>query len=156
MKKHWCRHDSPEYLSVVRNRIVQRTRPDKSGCILWTGSTVGGYGQIKFFNSNQLVHRVVYQTTIGPIPEGIDVLHKCDTPACCNPEHLFLGDHAENMRDKAIKGRQIAKLTPPQVIDIKRAIASGVSCNSLSIRYGVSPHTISDIKHGITWKHVTT
>jgi hypothetical protein len=54
---------------------------------------------------NRLAHRVAWEKVHGPIPQGMQVLHRCDTPLCVNVEHLFLGTNADNQRDKASKGR---------------------------------------------------
>lgn len=78
------------------------------GCWLWKGGTTGrtGYGRIMVRTGNQaLAHRVAWEFTNGPIPNGLECLHRCDVPACVRPDHLFLGTHEENMQDASRKGR---------------------------------------------------
>lgn len=97
----------------------------------------------------------------GPIPEGLLVLHTCDIPVCCNPNHLFLGTHQDNMDDMVKKNRQArnkgelsgsAKLTDEQVLEIFHSDLAGVK---LAEKFNVHPTLISWIKHGKNWSHVT-
>lgn len=75
-------------------------------CMIWKGYTnKGGYGVKTFQRKHKLLHRVAWEWANGPIPDGANVLHRCDKPACVNPEHLFLGTQADNMRDMYQKGR---------------------------------------------------
>ena len=75
-------------------------------CIEWRGTrTRSGYGQKVIKGKRYRTHRLAYEWANGPIPKGMLVLHSCDNPACCNPNHLFLGTQSDNMRDCANKGR---------------------------------------------------
>jgi hypothetical protein len=90
---------------------VQKGGPDE--CWLWTGgSKVGGYGTLLVGSRTTgrrkvVASRLSYEINVGPIPAGLYVCHRCDTPACVNPGHLFLGDQAANMADAAAKGRTV-------------------------------------------------
>jgi hypothetical protein len=138
---------------------------------MWTGATDGdGYGRFYFRGRSQGAHRVSYVLHVGDIQPGLLVCHRCDTPACVNPRHLFLGNNADNVADKVSKGRQstgaatrpetrargercsLSRLTNDQVIEIRAT--SGVSFRELGRRYGVDRKTIRLIVRGETWAHL--
>jgi HNH endonuclease len=75
-------------------------------CWDWNGTiATNGYGRV--FANNKWIgaHRVVWEFVYGKIPDGLYVLHRCDNRRCCNPNHLFLGTHLDNVRDATLKGR---------------------------------------------------
>lgn len=95
------------------DRFMQYVSPEpNTGCWLWLGaSTTDGYGCFMVGSRKDgsrhldLAHRVAYGLYTAPIPNGAHILHKCDTPVCVNPDHLFLGSPQANASDRALKGR---------------------------------------------------
>lgn len=91
---------------TVHERFIEKYIPvTESGCWLWTGAASAGYGW--FWNGNiyEGAHRYSYSHHIGPIPSGMNVLHRCDVSLCVNPDHLFTGTQKENVTDCISKGR---------------------------------------------------
>lgn len=85
--------------------------PDEPGCWIWTGPRDRfGYGRC---GRSGLAHRYAWECTVGPIPEGLKILHHCDNPPCVNPFHLYAGTPADNTRDGITRGR--IKPPPPRV-----------------------------------------
>lgn len=135
----------------------------RGGCWLWPGATNGrGYGVIGEHGRQAYVHRVMYEHQHGPIPEGMEICHRCDVRNCVNPGHLFLGTHAENVADSVAKGRHrkgeamywSAKLTEGDVREIRQLHAAGQSATSLAVRFGVSPSQAQLIVNRQRWRHV--
>lgn len=107
-------------------------------------------------------HRAAWVEAFGPIPDGMHVLHRCDNRRCVNPRHLFLGTHADNMHDMAVKGRRKniltceangrAKLTAEQVAEIK---CLPLTQKVISKLYGVSKSQVHRIRAGKQWLRIT-
>ena len=80
------------------HRITQKITVDReTGCWLWTGYTLKGYGRVSWPGGPRYAHRVVFELLVGPIPEGFDADHLCRRPACCNPQHIEPVSHRENV-----------------------------------------------------------
>lgn len=155
---------SAERAASVRRRIEEKTRADpETGCIEWIAKSKahGGYGTLCVGRRGHIrAHRAAWVLKNGPIPDGMYVCHECDNPACCNPDHLFIGTPAENMADKERKGRG----TKPPVVtgeshhntkitteDVLAIMNSTDTLASLSSRYGISGKTVWRIKKRLTW-----
>lgn len=130
-------------------------------CWLWTGGTTkAGYGQFRTIYA----HRTSWELNNGPIPVGMEVCHDCpggDNPACVNPDHLFLGTHAENLQDMRDKKRHargethgFARLTDSLVTAIRTRFFAGEKQQSLADLFDVKVMAISNIVNRKTWKHL--
>ena len=148
----------------LRERFMAKFQPDpKTGCWNWVAATRGyRYGSIRAGpGSNKLIaaHRASWEIHVGKIPDGLCVCHKCDNGLCVNPEHLFLGTHHENMKDKVAKGRQVrphfTKLTNESAGHIKRNYKRGsrqFGIPALAKKLGVHKSTVRQVVQGATWK----
>lgn len=135
---------------------VDRT-PKADDCWPWTRYIDReGYGRAVARKPGQspLAHRHAWILSRGSIPKGSHVLHSCDNPACCNPAHLFLGTHQDNMKDRNKKRRFYAKLTEDDVRKIRRAHESGLSQTQLAKAFGTTPSNISLICNKINWRNI--
>lgn len=145
-------------------------KSNSSGCWLWTASVQhhrGGYGKLKVQGVTKRAHRVAWELTNGPVPEGLFVLHNCpggDNPRCVNPAHLWVGTNDENMADMSRKGRvsdrrgekhHRVKLTASQVREIlRRTKEGGETQKQLAAHFGVCRSTIGMIARRVNWSHL--
>lgn len=149
-----CKLDSKE----VFFRHVKRTK----ACWEWTGClSKKGYGWCCIIGLPQSAHRASWTIHNGKIPSGKHVLHKCDNRKCVRPSHLFIGTQVDNVADMDSKGRRASfvgtqnprcKLTREQVIEIYLSDRAGLD---IAKQYRIAPQTVSAIKSGQNWSHVT-
>lgn len=169
----------PAHKQDISQRFWSKvSRSNSDDCWLWMRACQGfGYGLFQVEGRSIGAHRVAWQLAYGPIPDGLLVMHRCDNPRCVNPAHLQLGTYADNMADKARKGRcnaptgdrawarkhpervprgerhYAARLTAAQVAEIRARYAAGrISQQALADAYGVSRATITYIVNNKTWK----
>jgi len=90
----------------MRERFLSKVTIAPSGCWEWTGWTAHGYGYFRHDDGRDWrAPRASYELFVGPIPEGMNVLHHCDNPPCVRPDHLYAGTSSDNMRDCVVRGR---------------------------------------------------
>lgn len=143
----------------------ERFSINEKGCWIWSGAkNQEGYGSISVNGKSVRAHRAFYNKFVGPIPDGMQVCHRCDVSGCVNPSHLFVGTNKDNADDRDMKGRNRpvygerhskSKLTERQVEEIKHLFfVDRVSYKRLGARFGVDWSSIRDIIKGKNWKHM--
>lgn len=148
---------------TVAERFHEKYAVADNGCWIWLTfkDRPGTYPHMEIEGKQVRAHRLSYELHHGPIPKGQCVCHRCDNPKCVNPEHLFLGTRADNMKDMFAKGRGRAKpreLHPAakldqQRVDMIRALheTGKFKKAALAKQFGVSRALISLIVAGKRW-----
>lgn len=127
---------------------------NETGCWGWSGILSQGYGCFCVKGKSFKAHRYSYEIHRGEVGDNF-VCHSCDNPICSNPDHLFLGDCGDNIRDCYKKKRHPwVKLTLSDVIEIKKRLEKGEKSKNIAALFGISCGAISDIKRGETWNYV--
>lgn len=144
-------------------------------CWLWTGSTVRGYGVFTApGHESSRAHRVAYEHFVGEIPAGHCVCHRCDTPACVNPEHLFAATQLDNIADRHAKGRTSKgashseklrakprprrhapyKLTEVDIREMFELRKGGMVLSEIAARFNCAPTMVSAVMRRKVWAHL--
>jgi hypothetical protein len=146
----------------ISERFEDKFVKNKStGCWNWTASSDEfGYGRFRVGEKLVGAHRFSWVSNFGEIPDGLLVCHKCDTPSCVNPDHLFLGTDADNSRDKMEKGRLgnrkgsangHATLNSEKVAIIRGMSSGSATYTEIANLFGVTKGAISKVVTRRTW-----
>lgn len=161
----------------IQKYIRDRVTVSPDGCWIWNLSvSADGYGQGQIDSTKIRVHRASYQAFVGDVTGGLSVLHRCGTPRCCNPDHLYLGDDLQNARDRdndnttakgdrhgshthpesVVRGEahHWAKLDEATVRRIKQLLSQGAGCSRTAMIVGAKRETVKAIQLGRTWRHI--
>lgn len=150
---------------TLEDRFMSKILVDeKTNCWNWNASMRDGYGRFKADKKMMNASRFSFEYFNEKILNGNVIMHLCDNPKCVNPKHLKQGSHKENAQDKVLKNRHIFgekawqhKLTEKEIIEIKEKLKNpycGIN-NDLAHFYKVNHRTISSIRRGITWAHIS-
>lgn len=155
---------------MLKEKLLSRVSIDPNGCWIWTrAKNKDGYGYLFYEGKMQRVTRLSYALFNGNISDNKLVLHKCDNPSCINPEHLFLGTHADNANDRNSKGRQAKGERHANAKVKERAVFLYKSLRHLAMNAGfgkvvgtkVAMHhsglnhsTATHINAGRRWRHI--
>jgi hypothetical protein len=151
--------DSDCYTAKRRSQPAEQrfwSKVDRSGdCWLWTASANGaGYGQFVYRGRLLGAHVVAYELTNGPVPSGLEILHRCDNPLCVRPDHLAVGTHLENVQDASAKGRLRVsrptrqRLSVADIEEIRSLVASGERRFRVANNFGISKTYVTQIMSG--------
>lgn len=152
-------HEKSRFEKTPLERFNSFVDKQANGCWFWTGHRDSkGYGRF-LIGTISKAHRFAYEYFIGPIPAGLCVCHKCDTPSCVNPEHLFVGTVKENNNDMATKGRHgrgggMHKISKEDAVSIYK-LKGIASPTALGKSYGLDRNTIYSIWKRKIWKRAT-
>jgi hypothetical protein len=136
--------------------IIAQTKPE-GGCFIWNGDISNGYGRTTFRGEQQRVHRVVWILSSGEeIPKGMWVLHRCDNSFCVRYEHLYIGNHKDNMRDMAVRDRAARAGVSNEIVIAMRKEYTGKwgDQKRLQEKYGLIQPTVSKILLRRSRRHV--
>jgi len=150
---------SNSYLSELRERVRRYTKVSgKKTCWLWVGPVMkkelDKYGYTYVNSRYTSAHRLSYALLVSDFEISLHVLHKCDNPQCVNPNHLFLGTNADNIRDKARKLRGRRKLDIEKVKKIFQMNHSGMSQRAIARVFGISQGSVGDVLRGDSYSHL--
>lgn len=137
-------------ITPTEDRFEAKVIFKANACWMWAGSSnCSGYGSILHRGIQTRAHRVAYELYKGPIHEGMQILHMCDTPQCVNPAHLVEGTYFDNAADRSSKNRshrsyksRDTKLTEAEVIEIIGLVECGFLYKEIAPKFNVSVTTI--------------
>lgn len=149
---------------TIKQRLLSKYEIDSNGCWLFTGYIDElGYGIISRNHIACKAHRISWEVNVGIIPEGLNVLHKCDVRRCINPKHLFLGTQLDNIKDMILKGRKASirgvlhpscKLDEAAIVEIRKLLSEGMMQRRIAEKFGVTEQHIYRIKTKRVWAHL--
>ena len=171
-KKLGLKSNNPGRLANTSDVLWSKVdKKSDNECWNWLGfKNKLGYGRTWINDKGYYAHRVIYNLAYPNVitlnaPKSNDdigfLLHTCDNPSCCNPKHLFVGTHLDNMRDKVAKGRSPnfsgdkgprCKLSMSQAKEIRELRKSGISAKELAIKFNISLASIKTLLRGDSYK----
>lgn len=168
---------SYEELLSVKDKILERLAPltfNEHGCLLWPKQNKNKWVYPYMnFSVNEcgdrlsprrvIISRAIYSLKHGPIDKDMIIRHTCDNYMCVNVEHLIVGTHQDNVKDKVERGRCAvgtkngrSKLTEQNVLEIKELVKTNTTISEIARQFSVDRKVIRDIRDNKTWRTVTS
>lgn len=164
------RNQSEAQTGVYRNdreKFIKKLIKKENGCLEYpTSKNKYGYSNACYRGKPISAHRLSYILFNKDYDPKLHVLHKCDNPSCCNPDHLFQGTHKDNMIDRDLKGRGFkikpkfgeeshsSRFKSEDIINIRDLYKNGMTQRDIGKRYDAHQSVISNIVLRKTWKHI--
>lgn len=135
---------------------------EPNACWPWVaGIFPSGYGAFTMPDGScRRAHRVAWTLDKGD-PGELFVLHKCDNRKCCNPGHLYVGTHDDNMKDKTERSsyrgeiHHKSKMTEDSVRELRTRYSNGgITLKELGAEYGINKASVRSIVNLEHWRHV--
>lgn len=150
-------------MKSIKDKILNKIKIDtNTGCWIWQGAkSSNGYPQLWLADKKvRLAHRASYEVFNGELKKGLCICHKCDTPECVNPDHLFQDTIQGNIKDRDSKNRQaqrekngMAKLNERQIKEIRSLCSIGKKQCDVAKQFNVTHQQISNIVNNLNWRN---
>lgn len=147
-------------MNILEKRLLEKILITSSDCWEWQGNLYKGYGRVKINYKSYPTHRLSAHIYKGfSLESSKFICHHCDNKKCCNPGHLYIGDHKTNMRDVVDRklmpsgiNNHNSKLNLKKVIEIKELLSKNISQRVIAAKFKVSRNCIAQIHHNKTWR----
>lgn len=151
---------NPDYAEYAKAKFLALVLPQPNGCWYWSNHVKKstGYGEMYLEGRSRGTHVVAQILFNGGLPDGCIVLHRCDNPGCCNPDHVYAGTYLQNIADRRDRGRapngekhHNVSITEKMAIAI---LAEPGYPTAIAKKFGVTRNVVNLLKLGKTWKHL--
>lgn len=144
------------YYKIYRQKSVKYKVDKETNCWnCYSHSLNRGYPVFKRNGKRLRISKYYFEQKFGEVPKGKLLCHKCNKSLCINPYHLYIGSYKDNSNDRCISGNSGQKLNKEKVLEIFSLFKKGCSNKVIVKKFNVDPSSISRIRNGKNWKHIS-